>query len=62
MNAKRITKLANGGSFILIRLTDSEARDLAGDSKVQFESALRKLRATLDRVDGDSIKEEEANR
>ncbi len=59
MNAKRITRGGNGG-FVVVRMTNSEARDLAGESRVLFESALRKLRATLDQVDGDEIREEES--
>ena len=59
MNAKRVTREGNGG-FVVVRMTDPEARDLAGESRVLFERALRKLRATLDQVDGDEIREEES--
>ncbi len=56
MNAKRITREGNGG-FVVVRMTDSEARDLAGQSRVLYESAIRKLRASLDQIDGDEIRE-----
>ena len=54
MNAKRITREGNGG-FVVVRMTESEARDLSGESKICFESVIYKLRATLKNIDGDTI-------
>ncbi len=56
MNAKRITREGNGG-FIVVRMTESEARDLLSNVEGWRKSAAGKLRATLRKVDGDTLNE-----
>ena len=56
MNAKRITREGNGG-FIVVRMTESEARDLLSNVEGYRLSAFDKLRATLRNIDGDTIRE-----
>ncbi len=56
MNAKRITREGNGG-FVVVRMTEREANNLVGVGSsvrgLEFESALRKLRAAILNVNGD---------
>ena len=57
MNAKRITREGYGG-FVVVRMTEREADNLAGVGSsvrgLEFESALRKLRAAILNVNGDT--------
>ncbi len=57
MNAKRITREGNGG-FVVVRMTEREANNLVGVGSsvrgLEFESALRKLRAAILNVNGDT--------
>ncbi len=60
MNAKRITREGNGG-FVVVRMTESEARDLESSwEALRGITALKKLRAALKNINGDEIREEES--